>query len=83
MTAGELLPLPVVCGAGEDDGDGDGDRAVRDRLELVTALIGAPSFDPLYRTGLIRFPRDHPVYRWGCAVEGCRAGPHRQRGYVR
>jgi len=70
VTAGELLPLSVV-GAGDDDGDGDGDRVVRDRLELVAALIGAPSFDPLYRTGLIRFPRDHPVYRWGCAVEGC------------
>lgn len=71
MTAGELLPLSVVGGAGDNDGDGDDDRVVRDRLELVTALIGAPSFDPLYRTGLIRFPRDHPVYRWGCAVEGC------------
>jgi hypothetical protein len=37
-------------------------RADRDRLELLTALIAAPGFDPLYRSGLITIPPDHPVY---------------------
>ena len=46
-------------------------RAGRDRLELLTALIAAPGFDPLYRSDLIRIPPDHPVYGWGCQVPGC------------
>ncbi len=57
-------PLPVLMEAG-------GDRAGRDRLELLTALINGPSFDPLYRADVIRIPRDHPVYRWGCVVGDC------------
>jgi integrase len=46
-------------------------RAGRDRLELLTALIAAPGFDPLYRSDLISIPPDHPVYGWGCQVPGC------------
>jgi len=46
-------------------------RAGRDRLELLTALIAAPGFDPLYRSDLIKIPPDHPVYGWGCQVPGC------------
>ena len=46
-------------------------RAGRDRLELLTALIAAPGFDPLYRRDVIRIPPDHPVYGWGCHVPGC------------
>ena len=50
----------------------DGDRRVgRDRLELLTALINAPGFDPLYRSELIAFPPQHPVYAWQCTVQGC------------
>jgi integrase len=47
------------------------DRLARDRLELLTALINGPAFDPLLRPDLIRIPRDHPVYTWACAVAGC------------
>ena len=47
------------------------DRASRDRLEVLTALINAPSFDPLFRTEIIQFPPGHPVYRWNCLVSGC------------
>jgi hypothetical protein len=39
-----VLPLPL-----RRDGDG---RVVHDRLEFLTALIGAPSFDPVYRLAL-------------------------------
>jgi hypothetical protein len=46
-------------------------RQGRDRLEILTALIGAPSFDPLFRTDLIRIPPGHPVYRWQCLVTDC------------
>ena len=46
-------------------------RAGRDRLELLTALIAAPGFDPLYRSDLIKIPPRHPVYGWGCQVPGC------------
>jgi integrase len=47
------------------------DREGRDRLEILTALIGAPSFDPLFRETIIRIPQGHPVYQWDCAVSGC------------
>ena len=46
-------------------------RARRDRLELLTALMEAPGFDPLYRSDLIAIPPRHPVYGWGCDVDGC------------
>lgn len=46
-------------------------RAFRDRLELLTALVGAASFDPLYRSDVIDVPAQHPVYAWGCRVGGC------------
>ena len=38
----------------------------RDRLEILTALISAPSFDPLFRGDIIKIPAGHPVYRWNC-----------------
>jgi integrase len=47
------------------------ERTGRDRLEILTALINAPSFDPIYRCEVIRIPRGHPVYRWECLVDGC------------
>jgi integrase len=47
------------------------DRTGRDRLEILTALIGGPSFDPVYRPDVIKIPRGHPVYRWECVVAGC------------
>jgi hypothetical protein len=58
VTAAAALPLPVA-GSG------------RERLELLSALIGAPGFDPLLRGDIIEFPRDHPVYWWGCRIPGC------------
>ncbi len=47
------------------------DRVGRDRLEILTALINGPSFDPTYRPDIIKIPRGHPVYRWECVVDGC------------
>jgi len=49
-------------------------RAVPDRLEMLTALIAAPSFDPLFRAEVIQVPAGHPVFRWSCAVPQCRRG---------
>ena len=46
-------------------------RAGRDRLELLTALIAAPGFDPLYRSGLIRIPPGSPGLRVGLSGAGC------------
>ncbi len=47
-------------------------RHIRDQLEVLTALIDGPSFDPLFRTGdEIVIPADHPVYRWRCLVADC------------
>jgi integrase len=46
-------------------------RMTRDRLELLTALINGPSFDPLFRTDVIQIPSQHPVYGWECVVRGC------------
>ena len=43
----------------------------RDRLEILTALIAGPSFDPTFRPDVIEIPRQHPVYRWECVVAGC------------
>ena len=45
-------------------------REGRDRLEIMTALISAPSFDPLFRGDIIKIPAGHPVYRWNC-LAGC------------
>ncbi|MFB9678344.1 tyrosine-type recombinase/integrase [Streptosporangium vulgare] len=51
---------------------GDGSSRVRrDRLEILTALIDGPGFDPLFRPDLMKIPADHPVYGWGCIVDGC------------
>jgi integrase len=46
-------------------------RAGRDRLEILTALISAPSFDPLFRDDIIKIPAGHPVYRWNCLAAEC------------
>ncbi|MEU2739556.1 tyrosine-type recombinase/integrase [Streptomyces sp. NPDC007095] len=47
------------------------DRQERDRLEILTALINAPSFDPVFRADIVRIPRGHAIYRWECVVAGC------------
>ncbi len=60
MTAKSLLPLYA-----------DPDRQGRDRLEILTALISGPSFDPIYRPAVIKIPRGHAIYRWECLVEHC------------
>jgi integrase len=64
MTA--AVPLPVLVPAGGGDC-----RQRRDRLELLSALISGPGFDPLLRGDIIAFPRDHPVFWWGCRITGC------------
>jgi hypothetical protein len=46
-------------------------RTGRDRLEVLTALISAPSFDLLFRADIIKIPAGHPVYRWNCLAAGC------------
>jgi hypothetical protein len=47
-------------------------RHTRDQLEALTALIAAPSFDPLFRpSDVIVIPPDHPVFRWQCLVQDC------------
>jgi len=61
VTATSLLPLYA------DRRDREG----RDRLEILTALISGPSFDPVFRQPVIRIPRGHPVYRWECVVADC------------
>jgi integrase len=45
-------------------------REGRDRLEILSALISAPSFDPLFRGDIVKVPAGHPVYRWNC-LAGC------------
>lgn len=47
------------------------DRTGRDRLELLTALINSPSFDPAFREDIIRIPPQHPAYPWHCVVPDC------------
>jgi integrase len=47
------------------------DRAGQDRLEILTALISAPSFDSLFRSEIIKIPANHPVFRWNCLVTDC------------
>ncbi|MFI9366514.1 tyrosine-type recombinase/integrase [Kitasatospora sp. NPDC053057] len=46
-------------------------RRTRDRLEVLTALLGGPSVDPLYRHSVIKIPPDHSVYGWACKVASC------------
>jgi hypothetical protein len=49
----------------------DPGHQVRDRLEILTALLRAPSFDPVYLPPVIKIPRGHAVYRRECLVEHC------------
>ena len=47
------------------------DRVGRDQLEILSALIAGPSFEPTFRPDVIEIPRQHPIYRWECVVGGC------------
>ena len=51
----------------------------RDRLELLTALIGGTGIrSAVPRSDVIRIPPKHPVYPWQCTVIDCErrhAGP--------
>ena len=51
--------------------NGQPGRVGRDRLEILAALIGGPSFDPLFRHDIITIPGSHPIYRWQCVVTAC------------
>ncbi|WP_405462921.1 hypothetical protein OG783_33410 [Streptomyces jietaisiensis] len=64
---GDTAVIPLTLLPGRTDTT----RIGRDRLELLTALITAPTFDPLFRGTLIFIPPQHPVYAWQCAVDGC------------
>lgn len=43
----------------------------RDRLEVLTALINGPEFDPSLCGGVLKIPPTHPVYPWSCTVVDC------------
>ncbi|MCZ4101791.1 hypothetical protein [Streptomyces sp. H39-C1] len=43
----------------------------RDRLEVLTALVNGPEFDPVLRGGVLKIPPTHPVYPWSCTVVDC------------
>ena len=73
MTVLQLLPVTVIGGAPR--------RAVADRLELLQALIAAPTFDPLFRDDVICFPGDHPTYGWLCGVTGCQRAAEGSREF--
>ncbi|MFF4756919.1 tyrosine-type recombinase/integrase [Streptomyces sp. NPDC002514] len=64
---GDTAVIPLTLLPGRTDTT----RIGRDRLELLTALIEAPAFDPLFRDTLIFIPPHHPVYAWQCGVDGC------------
>ncbi|WP_202120928.1 tyrosine-type recombinase/integrase [Streptomyces sp. BA2] len=53
-----------------------GGRESRDRLEILTALINGPGFDPLLRADVIKVPAEHPVFGWGCRVSQCQRSAH-------
>lgn len=55
------IPLPLA----------EPDRTGCDRLELLTALIKGPSFNPMFRRDVIRIPADHPIYPWQCVIADC------------
>jgi len=59
-----LLPLHTIV-------DRARRRETRDRLEVLTALLGGPHVEPLFREALIHVPADHPVFGWLCRVEEC------------
>lgn len=46
-------------------------RVKRDRLELLTALTHAPTFDAFFRADIVQMPPHHPVFGWRCEIEGC------------
>ncbi|WP_052425208.1 hypothetical protein [Streptomyces fulvoviolaceus] len=46
-------------------------RTRRDRLEVLTALINGPEFDPALRGGVLKIPPTHPVYPWSCTAVDC------------
>lgn len=59
-----MIPLTVLP-------NDNGRRQHRDRLELLTTLIAAPSFDPVFRDDHIVIPPDHRTFGWGCQVPDC------------
>ncbi|GAA1239494.1 hypothetical protein GCM10009665_32650 [Kitasatospora nipponensis] len=60
-----LQPLPLVASGSSTT------RTAGDRLEILTALMAAPDFDPIFRGDVIQIPGDHPVYGWVCRVTEC------------
>lgn len=46
-------------------------RTRNDRLEILHALMAAPSFDLAFRKDVVRVAEHHPVYGWVCHVPGC------------
>ncbi|MGW3690589.1 tyrosine-type recombinase/integrase [Streptomyces sp. NPDC005125] len=65
--------LPLLAGDGQS-------RTGKDRLEVLGALMAAPSFDPVFRQDVVRVDRDHPVYGWRCDVVDCERPAEAGRG---
>ncbi|WP_055631776.1 tyrosine-type recombinase/integrase [Streptomyces griseoruber] len=55
---------------------GPNGRESRDRLEILTALINGPGFDPLLRADVIEVPPEHVVFGWRCRVPQCQRSAH-------
>ncbi|GAO06668.1 hypothetical protein TPA0598_01_10390 [Streptomyces lydicamycinicus] len=60
-------------------GTGEATRTTGDRLEILTALMAAPTFETIFRTDVITVPGDHPVHGWVCRLPGCECP--QDRGY--
>lgn len=65
------LGLPQIRSDRTDPDGADTTVAGRDRLELLTALIKAPSFEPVFGADIIRIPAGDPAYPWHCVVAEC------------
>jgi hypothetical protein len=55
---------------------GPDERESRDRLEILTALINGPGFDPLLRADIIEVPPEHAAFGWRCRVPQCQRSAH-------
>lgn len=51
-------------------------RESRDRLEILTALVQGPGFDPLLRSEVIKVPLEHAAFGWNCPVPDCERSVH-------
>ncbi|MFD7537498.1 hypothetical protein [Streptomyces sp. NPDC059819] len=64
--SGDLVVLTPVASPTER-------RVSRDRLEVLSALLSAPTVPEIFRSELMRFDPFDPVYGWRCRVVDCPA----------